>query len=99
MKKWQGRLRALTRTLLGGQCLSMTHPEQGESYYGTNTCGDVEMLCDEKGNVRGTYGYTLYGEDQQNAFTGVDKKGIALYNPYRYKEKRWDAKICLRGWR
>ncbi|MCS1350866.1 DNRLRE domain-containing protein [Mechercharimyces sp. CAU 1602] len=75
-----------------GQRLSMTHHEKGEtSYYGTNTRGDVEMLYDEKGNVRGTYGYTMYGEDQQSAFTGVDQPGNALYNPYRYTQKRWDA--------
>ncbi|MFC4075642.1 DNRLRE domain-containing protein [Salinithrix halophila] len=75
-----------------GERLSMTHHGKGEtSYYGYNTRGDVEMLLDENGGVRGTYGYTMYGEDQASAFTGVDKPGSeTMYNPYRYTAKRWD---------
>ncbi|SFT04974.1 DNRLRE domain-containing protein [Marininema halotolerans] len=74
-----------------GERLSMTQEEKNEtSYYGYNTRGDVEMLYDENGGVRGTYGYTMYGEDQNEAFTGVDKPGSPMYNPYRYTAKRWD---------
>ncbi|WP_224749800.1 RHS repeat-associated core domain-containing protein [Polycladospora coralii] len=46
-------------------------------------------------SIRATYGYTMYGENQKEAFTGVDKideanPDKAMYNPYRYTGKRWD---------
>ncbi|PTM53240.1 RHS repeat-associated core domain-containing protein [Desmospora activa] len=65
------------------------------SYYGYNTRTDVEMLYDEEGGVRATYGYTAYGNDDEEAFTGVDKPDPGqpekeAYNAFRYSAKRWD---------
>jgi RHS repeat-associated protein len=53
------------------------------------------MLTDANGNVRATYGYNPYGEDDSTMFTGVDKPDAQnpekeMYNPYRYGGKRWD---------
>ncbi|WP_037465802.1 RHS repeat-associated core domain-containing protein, partial [Shimazuella kribbensis] len=66
------------------------------SYYQYNTDVDVEMLTDENGSVKATYGYNPYGEDDLTMFTGVDKPDSAqpdkaAYNDYRYGGQRWDA--------
>ncbi|GII26491.1 golvesin C-terminal-like domain-containing protein [Planosporangium mesophilum] len=65
------------------------------SYYGYNPHTDVEELTDEKGDTRATYGYTAYGSDDKEAFTGVDKPdpqdpSKEPYNAYRFNAKRWD---------
>ncbi|MDR6227190.1 golvesin C-terminal-like domain-containing protein [Desmospora profundinema] len=82
-----------------GERLSMVkHGEDGskeDSFYGYNTRTDVEVLTDENGNTRATYGYTAYGENDSKAFTGVDKPDPnnpdqEIYNPYRYSAKRFD---------
>lgn len=82
-----------------GERLSMVkHGEDGskeDSYYGYNTRTDVEVLTDDSGNTRATYGYTAYGKDDEKAFTGVDKPDpgnpdAEVYNPYRFSAKRWD---------
>ncbi|MBA4495505.1 RHS repeat-associated core domain-containing protein [Paenactinomyces guangxiensis] len=67
----------------------------GTSYYQYNTDIDVEMLLDEQGNIRATYGYTPYGENDDAMFTGADEPDPAqpdkeVYNPFRYGGKRWD---------
>ncbi|WP_044640133.1 RHS repeat-associated core domain-containing protein [Risungbinella massiliensis] len=45
--------------------------------------------------VRSTYGYTPYGENDPDQFTGVDKLTVTnpdqeMYNSYRYSGKSWD---------
>ncbi|MFI7067417.1 DNRLRE domain-containing protein [Kribbella sp. NPDC050124] len=66
-----------------------------DSYYGYNPHTDVETLTTETGDTRSTYGYTAYGKNDDDRFTGVDKPeaqnpGKEPYNVYRYNAKRWD---------
>ncbi|MFI2304514.1 DNRLRE domain-containing protein [Actinacidiphila glaucinigra] len=68
-----------------------------DGYYGYNGHTDVETLTDGSGDTKATYGYTAYGSDDKDEFTGIDKPDAAdptkeAYNPYRYNAKRWDAK-------
>jgi RHS repeat-associated protein len=65
------------------------------SYYGYTPHSDVEMLTKDNGDTRATYGYTAYGSDDQQSFTGIDKPdaqqpGKEPYNFYRYTAKRFD---------
>ncbi|MGW0806050.1 golvesin C-terminal-like domain-containing protein [Nonomuraea sp. NPDC002799] len=66
------------------------------SYYGYNPHTDVEQITSETGDTRATYGYTAYGKNDDNLFTGVDKPDPVdptakeEYNPYRFNAKRWD---------
>ncbi|MDQ0844623.1 RHS repeat-associated protein [Streptomyces sp. V1I6] len=67
-----------------------------DGYYGYNSHTDVETLTDTNGDTKATYGYTAYGKDDKDEFTGIDKPDAAdpakeAYNPYRYNAKRWDA--------
>ncbi|MEU5162037.1 DNRLRE domain-containing protein [Streptomyces sp. NPDC020875] len=67
-----------------------------DAYYGYNSHTDVETLTDVNGNTKATYGYTAYGSDDIQDFTGIDRPDAAnpaqeAYNPYRYNAKRWDA--------
>ncbi|MFD4829424.1 DNRLRE domain-containing protein [Streptomyces uncialis] len=67
-----------------------------DGYYGYNSHTDVEILTDGNGNSKATYGYTAYGSDDVQDFTGIDRPDAAnpaqeAYNPYRYNAKRWDA--------
>ncbi|MBA4495507.1 RHS repeat-associated core domain-containing protein [Paenactinomyces guangxiensis] len=46
-------------------------------------------------NIRATYGYTPYGENDDAMFTGADQPDPSqpdkeMYNPFRYGGKRWD---------
>nr|WP_281258737.1 RHS repeat-associated core domain-containing protein [Melghirimyces profundicolus] len=66
-----------------------------DAYYGYNPHTDVEVLTDENGNTRATYGYTAYGKQDEEEFTGVDKPDPQTpdqepYNVYRFNAKRWD---------
>jgi RHS repeat-associated protein len=66
-----------------------------DSYYGYNPHTDVETLTTEGGDTRSTYGYTAYGKNDDDRFTGVDKPeaqnpGKEPYNVYRFNAKRWD---------
>jgi RHS repeat-associated protein len=66
-----------------------------DSYY-TYPLGDVEAVTDTAGNTRDTYGYTAYGKDDNQQFTGADKPDPAnpdkpQDNVYRFNAKRWDA--------
>ncbi|MEU7036169.1 DNRLRE domain-containing protein [Streptomyces sp. NPDC046237] len=68
-----------------------------DGFYGYNSHTDVETLTDKDGNTKATYGYTAYGSDDKDEFTGIDKPEAAdptkeAYNPYRFNAKRWDAK-------
>jgi RHS repeat-associated protein len=72
--------------------------EAGEAaYYGYNAHTDVETLTDNTGDTIGTYGYTAYGSDDTDQFTGIDAPGVGdpadtrPYNSYRYNSKRWDG--------
>jgi RHS repeat-associated protein len=67
-----------------------------DSYYGYNPHTDVETLTKDSGDTRATYGYTAYGKDDEQSFTGVDKPeaqqpGKQPYNFYRYNGKRFDV--------
>jgi RHS repeat-associated protein len=62
----------------GARLAQLRTPSSGSaqtSYYGYDAHSDVELLTDEHGNTRSTYGYTSYGSDQAAAFTGIDKPG------------------------
>ncbi|SDY31251.1 colicin D domain-containing protein [Thermoactinomyces sp. DSM 45892] len=78
-----------------GERMTMLKEDTKElSYFEAGNHG-IEMLTDEKGNIRSTYGYTPYGEDDKDMFTGVDKIDATkpdqdMYNPFRYEGKRWD---------
>ncbi|MFI7672047.1 RHS repeat-associated core domain-containing protein, partial [Actinophytocola sp. NPDC049390] len=71
-------------------------PEVAEdSYYGYNPHTDVEILTTQAGDTKATYGYTAYGKDDEQAFTGIDKPdtqnpGKEPFNFYRYNGKRFD---------
>jgi RHS repeat-associated protein len=67
-----------------------------DGYYGYNSHSDVETITDKNGDTKATYGYTAYGADDKDDFTGIDKPDAAdptkeAYNPYRFNAKRWDA--------
>ncbi|GAA2887640.1 polymorphic toxin-type HINT domain-containing protein [Nonomuraea rubra] len=56
----------------------------------------IEHLVGDAGDTRATYGYTAYGKNDDELFTGVDKPDPVdpttkeEYNPYRFNAKRWD---------
>ena len=65
------------------------------SYYSYNAHTDVELITKADGRPRATYGYTAYGKDDTQLFTGVDKPDPANpdkkpYNTYRFNAKRLD---------
>jgi RHS repeat-associated protein len=85
----------------GGRLAQIKFKDDGGkeySYYGYNPHSDVEVITDENGNTRSTYGYTAYGENDKEGFTGVDKptgdpgggQQEEPYNAYRFNGKRWD---------
>jgi RHS repeat-associated protein len=68
---------------------------QEDSFYGYNPHSDVETLTDQSGDTRATYGYTAYGKDDTQSFTGIDKPDPQNptrepYNVYRFNAKRFD---------
>jgi RHS repeat-associated protein len=82
-----------------GQRLSQVKFQAGgateDSFYGYNPHSDVETLTSEAGDTRATYGYTAYGRDDTESFTGVDKPDpqnptAEPYNVYRFNAKRFD---------
>lgn len=83
----------------GERLSQVTHNSDGTSedgFYGYNSHTDVETLTDKDGDTKSTYGYTAYGSDDKDEFTGIDKPEAAdptkeAYNPYRFNAKRWDA--------
>jgi RHS repeat-associated protein len=83
-----------------GQRLSQVKFKAGgateDSYYGYNPHSDVETLTNESGDTRATYGYTAYGRDDKESFTGIDKPDAQNptaepYNVYRFNAKRFDS--------
>ncbi|NUT32694.1 MAG: DNRLRE domain-containing protein [Hamadaea sp.] len=65
------------------------------SAYGYTARGDVEVLTDDGGNARATYGYQAFGSPDTKLMTGVDKPDTANpdkepYNTYRFNAKRMD---------
>jgi RHS repeat-associated protein len=82
-----------------GQRLSQVKFKAGgvteDSFYGYNPHSDVETLTNEAGDTRATYGYTAYGRDDRESFTGIDKPdaqnpAAEPYNVYRFNAKRFD---------
>jgi RHS repeat-associated protein len=66
-----------------------------DSFYGYNPHSDVETLTNQSGDTRATYGYTAYGRDDKESFTGIDKPDpqnptAEPYNVYRFNAKRFD---------
>jgi RHS repeat-associated protein len=73
-----------------------TGPKVAEdSVYGYNPHTDVETLTTDTGDTTATYGYTAYGNNDTQAFTGIDKPDTQNptkepFNYYRYTGKRFD---------
>ncbi|MFC4856933.1 RHS repeat-associated core domain-containing protein, partial [Actinophytocola glycyrrhizae] len=71
-------------------------PEVAEdSFYGYNPHTDVETLTTTAGDTKATYGYTAYGNNDEQSFSGIDKPdaqnpGKEPFNFYRYTGKRFD---------
>ena len=66
-----------------------------DSFYGYNPHSDVETLTNQGGDTRATYGYTAYGKDDTESFTGIDQPdpqdpNREPYNLYRFNAKRFD---------
>lgn len=64
-------------------------------FYSYHPMGDVEALTDSDGNTQDTYGYTAYGSDDADQFTGNDQPDPAdpeaePDNVYRFNAKRFD---------
>ncbi|WP_431313350.1 DNRLRE domain-containing protein [Streptomyces antnestii] len=81
---------------LGGERLSQLDHLNGDSgYYGYNSHGDVETFTNAyDGKPSSTYGYTAYGQDAKDEWTGLDsiaEPGSDGENPYRFNGKRWNA--------
>jgi RHS repeat-associated protein len=82
-----------------GQRLSQVKFQAGgateDSFFGYNPHSDVETLTGEAGDTRATYGYTAYGRNDTESFTGIDKPDAQNptaepYNAYRFNAKRFD---------
>ena len=80
---------------LGGERLSqMNHLNGDTDYYSYNSHGDVEAVTYYTGDPSSTYGYSAYGQDVRDQFTGTDalvEPGDEPTNPYRFNGKRWNA--------
>ena len=94
-----GRVTKTYQYALGGQRLSQvtlnTDGTRADGYYGYNPHTDVETLTDQAGDTKATYGYTAYGSDDADQFTGIDKPDAANpakepYNTYRFNGMRFD---------
>lgn len=95
-----GKLRKSYQYSPNGKRLSqVSHADDGTTetaQYGYNPHTDVEVLTDDKGDTKATYGYTAYGKDDEESFTGIDKPDVQQpgkepYNFYRFNGKRWDS--------
>lgn len=79
-----------------GELLSQfTHgDEEGAGYYSFNARADVESVTDENGDNKSTYGYTAYGGDDAERFSGADDPAGGFeadpYNEYRFNTARVD---------
>jgi len=66
-----------------------------DGYFGYNAHTDVDEVTDQTGDTKSTYGYSAYGDNDKNAFTGVDKPDPAdptkdVLNSYRFNADRFD---------
>ncbi|GAB2968378.1 hypothetical protein GCM10027184_16770 [Saccharothrix stipae] len=66
-----------------------------DSVYGFNPHSDVEQVTDSQGDTKSTYGYTAYGKDDEQEFSGEDKPDQANpdkpeENSYRFNTARHD---------
>jgi RHS repeat-associated protein len=66
-----------------------------DAFYSFDPHTSVEALTDASGDTKATYGYTAYGQNDTQSFTGVDKPDPQdptkePYNFYRYTAKRFD---------
>lgn len=66
-----------------------------DSVYGYNPHSDVEQVTDDKGDTKSTYGYTAYGKDDEQEFSGEDKPNQTQpdkpeENSYRFNTTRHD---------
>ncbi|MEU4446768.1 polymorphic toxin-type HINT domain-containing protein [Actinosynnema sp. NPDC050801] len=66
-----------------------------DSVYGFNPHSDVEQVTDSQGDTKSTYGYTAYGKDDEQEFSGEDKPDQAdpdkpEENSYRFNTARHD---------
>ncbi|WP_158887113.1 DNRLRE domain-containing protein [Amycolatopsis anabasis] len=95
-----GKLQKSYQYSPSGERLSQTKKtgdnQNENAFYGYNPHTDVETLTDDKGDAKATYGYTAYGSNDKESFTGIDKPdpqnpAKEAYNPYRYSAKRWDG--------
>ncbi|MFD7446612.1 RHS repeat-associated core domain-containing protein [Streptomyces sp. NPDC059909] len=90
-----GTLARTYRFGLGGERLSQLNHLNGDSgYYGYNSHGDVETFTSYDGTPTSTYGYTAYGQDVRDEWTGLDSISASDdegTNPYRFNGKRWNA--------
>ncbi|MFE2598949.1 DNRLRE domain-containing protein [Streptomyces sp. NPDC059396] len=81
------------------QLTQIKHKDTGAdelSQYTYHPRGDVEAITKEDGNTRATYGYTAYGSDDKQQFSGADKPDAAqpekeTYNAFRFNAARWDG--------
>jgi RHS repeat-associated protein len=94
-----GQLRKSYQYSPTGERLSQTtHNDDGtteNAFYGYNSHTDVEQVTDSTGDTKSTYGYTAYGNNDKNLFTGIDKPDPQdptrdVYNAYRFNAKRFD---------
>ncbi|MBA4861320.1 DNRLRE domain-containing protein [Streptomyces sp. PSKA54] len=80
------------------QLTQIKHKDDGTkelSQYTYHPRGDVEAITKEDGNTRATYGYTAYGSDDKQQFSGADKPDEGnpdkeTYNAFRFNAARWD---------
>ena len=66
-----------------------------DSVYGYNPHSDVEQVTDDQGDTTSTYGYSAYGKDDDQEFTGEDKPDQQNpdkpeENSYRFNTTRHD---------
>ena len=83
----------------GERLAQVTHNTDGtdeSAFYGYNAHNDTETLTGSTGDTLATYGYTAFGQDNTNLFTGRDKPDPQNpdkepYNSYRFNAKRVDT--------
>jgi RHS repeat-associated protein len=98
-EKISGQLQRSYQYSPWGERLSQTKHNTGgtteDTFYGYDPHTSVEVLTDQNGDTKATYGYTAYGQNDNQSFTGVDKPDPQdptkqPYNFYRYTAKRFD---------
>jgi RHS repeat-associated protein len=94
-----GQVQRSYRSTPWGELLSQTKRNTDgsteDAFYSFDPHSSVEALTDTSGDTKATYGYTAYGQNDTQSFTGVDKPDPQdptkqPYNFYRYTAKRFD---------